>query len=189
MRANRLLGAALAEHNLVKYEDLTVASDRLLELAAAGDLRQTSLLAILAYEQKALREEDVIHNVLDEHGLGAVDLRSYDVPEELRKSLDLGACWATWSVPFDQEEDFHFIATAYYLSSAVRAHWEKIYGKKIIWSVTTMDIIADFLDRQQAERDEAAKAAAKAAAEVAAKAAAKTASDAAAAANAAKPKA
>jgi hypothetical protein len=155
MRANRLLGAALAEHNLVKYEDLTAASDRLLELAAAGDLRQTSLL--------------------DEHGLGAVDLRSYESPEELRKSLDLGACWATWSVPFDREEDFHFIATAYYLSSAVRAYWEKIYGKNIIWSVTTMDIIADFLDRQQAEREEAAKAAAKAAAEVAAKVAAKTA--------------
>ena len=185
MRANRLLGAALAELNLVKYQELTAANDRLLELAAAGDLRQASLLAILAYEQKALREEDVIHNVLDEHGLGAVDLRSYDVPEELRKGLDLGACWATWSVPFDLEEDYYFIATAYYLSPAVRAHWEKKYGKNIIWLATSMDIIADFLDRQQAERDEAAKAAAKAAAEAAAKTTAKAAADAA----AAKPKA
>jgi hypothetical protein len=179
MRANRLLGAALAEHNLVKFEDLTAANDRLLELAAAGDLRQASLLAILAYEMKALREEDVIHNVLDEHGLGAVDLRSYEVPEELRKHLDLGACWATWSVPYDQEEDFRFIATAYYLSTAVRSFWEKQYGKNIVWTVTSMDIIADFLDRQQAERDEAEKAAAKLVAEAANRAAAKAAADAA----------
>ena len=43
----------------------------------------------------------------------------------LRKDLDLGMCWATWTVPYDKEEEFWFIATAYYLSPAVRAHWEK----------------------------------------------------------------
>jgi hypothetical protein len=60
-------------------------------------------------------------------------------------------------VPFDREEDFHFVATAYYLSPAVRTHWEKKLGGQIIWQATTMDIVADFLDRIQAERSDGKK--------------------------------
>jgi hypothetical protein len=157
MRANRLLGSALIEHNLVRFEDLEAANERLLEVAASGDVRQSSVLNILIYEKKVLREEDVLHHVVDDHGVGVVDLRGYDVPDDVRKDIDLDACWATWSVPFDREEDFHFVATAYYLSPAVRSHWEKKLGGQIIWQATTMDIIADFLDRVQVERNEAAK--------------------------------
>jgi hypothetical protein len=157
MRANRLLGSALIEHNLVKFEDLEAANERLLEVAASGQVRQSSVLSILVYEKKVLREEDVLHHVVDDHGVGVVDLRGYDVPDDVRKEMDLDACWATWSVPFDREEDFHFVATAYYLSPAVRSHWEKKLGGQIIWQATTMDIVADFLDRMQAERAEAAK--------------------------------
>jgi hypothetical protein len=157
MRANRLLGSALIEHNLVKFEDLEAANERLLEIAAAGQVRQSSVLSILVYEKKVLREEDVLHHVVDDHGVGVVDLRGYDVPEDVKKEMDLEACWATWSVPFDREEDFHFVATAYYLSPAVRTHWEKKLGGQIIWQATTMDIIADFLDRMQTERNEGRK--------------------------------
>jgi hypothetical protein len=157
MRANRLLGSALIEHNLVKFEDLEAANERLLEVAASGQVRQSSVLSILVYEKKVLREEDVLHHVVDDHGVGVVDLRGYDVPEDVKKEIDLEACWATWSVPFDREEDFHFVATAYYLSPAVRTHWEKKLGGQIIWQATTMDIIADFLDRIQAERSDGKK--------------------------------
>ena len=38
MRANRLLGSALIEHNLVKFEDLEAANERLLEVAATGQV-------------------------------------------------------------------------------------------------------------------------------------------------------
>src|SRR6187402_552217 len=158
MRANRLLGSALIEHNLVKFEDLEAANERLLEIAAAGQVRQSSVLSILVYEKKVLREEEVLHHVVDDHGVGVVDLRGYDVPDEVKKEMDLDACWATWSVPFDREEDFHFVATAYYLSPAVRTHWEKKLGGQIIWQATTMDIIADFLDRLTAERTDGRKA-------------------------------
>jgi len=157
MRANRLLGSALIEHNLVKFEDLEAANERLLEVAASGQVRQSSVLSILVYEKKVLREEDLLHHVVDDHGVGVVDLRGYDVPEEVKKEIDLDACWATWSVPFDREEDFHFVATAYYLSPAVRTHWEKKLGGQIIWQATTMDIIADFLDRLTAERNDGNK--------------------------------
>ncbi|MBI3886057.1 MAG: hypothetical protein HY302_10055 [Opitutae bacterium] len=157
MRSNRQLGSALIEHNLVKFPDLDAANERLLELAAGDDLRQTSVLAILAYEKKVLREEDVLHHIVDDLGLGVVDLRSYEVPEVLKHGLELGACWATWTVPFDREEDFTFMATAYYLSPAVRSYWEKKVGGTLVWQATTLEIIADFLDRVQTERDEAAK--------------------------------
>jgi len=157
MRANRLLGSALIEHNLVKFEDLEAANERLLEIAASGQVRQSSVLSILVYEKKVLREEDVLHHVVDDHGVGVVDLRGYDVPEEVKKEIDVDACWATWTVPFDREEDFHFVATAYYLSPAVRTHWEKKLGGHIIWQATTMDIIADFLDRITTERSEGRK--------------------------------
>ncbi len=157
MRANRLLGSALIEHNLVKFEDLEAANERLLEVAASGQVRQSSVLSILVYEKKVLREEDVLHHVVDDHGVGVVDLRGYDVPEDVKREIDVDACWATWSVPFDREEDFHFVATAYYLSPAVRTHWEKKLGGQIIWQATTMDIIADFLDRIAAERSDGKK--------------------------------
>lgn len=158
MRANRLLGSALIEHSLVKFENLEAANERLLELSAKGDYRQASILAILVNEKKVLKEEDVIHLAQEEQGVGAIDLRHYDVPEDIRNTLDLPMCWATWTVPYDREEDFHFVATAYYFSQAVRAYWEKKLKGSVIWQATSMEIIADFLDRQQSDREAHAKA-------------------------------
>jgi hypothetical protein len=125
MRANRLLGAALVEANLIKIEDLEKANERLLEVMALEQPRQCTVLGILAYEMKVLREEDALQHIVDNDGAGLVDLRDYEVADEVKKSMDPGACWATWSVPFDREEDFYFVATAYHLSPPVRAFWEK----------------------------------------------------------------
>jgi len=130
MRANRLLGANLVEANLVKIESLEAANERLLELVATDNPRQSTVLGILAYELKVVREEDVLQHVADEHAVGLVDLRSYDLSEELRKSLDLGACWATWTLPFDKEEDMYFVATSYYLSPAVRTYWKNSWADR-----------------------------------------------------------
>lgn len=154
LRANRQLGTALAEVGLAKVEDLETANLRLLELSTGGELRQMSLLSVLAFEKKTLREEDVMQHVVDDHGVGVVDLRGYDVPEEIKKDLDVAACWATWSVPFDVEEDFYFIATACYLSSVVRTYWEKRLGSQIVWQATSLENIAEFLERLQSEREE-----------------------------------
>ncbi len=147
MRANRLLGAGLVEHNLVKIEDLEKANERLLEIAATNQQRQTTVLGILAYEMKVIREEDVLQHLVESEGLGLVDLRTYDSPDDIKKTLVPGACWATWSIPFDKEEDFTFIATAYYLSPAVRTYWEKQVGGLILWFGTTLDAIADCLEK------------------------------------------
>jgi hypothetical protein len=152
MRANRLLGAALVDNNLVKLEDLEKANERLLEVLSANQARQSTVLGILAYEMKVVREDDVLQFIVESEGAGLVDLRNYDTSDEIRKSLDVGACWATWSVPFDREEEFYFIATAYYLSPAVRSFWEKQYGAQIIWYGTTLDVIADYLEKLEADQ-------------------------------------
>jgi hypothetical protein len=152
MRANRLLGAALVEHNLVKIEDLEKANERLLEIMASQQVRQSTVLGILAYEMKVVREEDVLQHIVESEGAGLVDIRQYETLDDLKKTLDVGACWATWSVPFDREEDFHFVATAYFLSPAVRTFWEKQLGTQIIWYGTTLDVIAEYLEKLEASR-------------------------------------
>jgi hypothetical protein len=157
MRSNRLMGSALVEHNFVKFEDLESANERVLELAGQGEFRQASVLGVLVCEKKVLREETVIHAAMEEHSLGVADLRHYDVPEDIRRGLDLGMCWATWTVPYDREEDCWFVATAYYFSAAVRTHWEKKLGGTIVWNVTSMDVIAEFLERLQLDRAESDK--------------------------------
>jgi hypothetical protein len=150
MRANRLLGAQLVERNLIRIEDLETASEKFLELAATGNLRRSSILAVLAGDLKALKEDDLLHHLAETDGLGLVDLRDYEVPDEVKRNLDLDACWATWSVPFDREDEFHYVATAYYLSPAVRAYWEKELAGPVLWYGTTREGIADYLDKQAA---------------------------------------
>ncbi len=152
MRANRLLGASLVEANLIKIESLEAANERLLELIATGDYRKSSVLAILAYELQVVHEADVLQHVMDELGVGIVDLRAYDVPEDLRATTDLNACWATWTIPFDHEEGVYFVATAYYLSPAVRTYWEKQLGGPVVWYCSNLEIIADYIEKLEASR-------------------------------------
>src|SRR3990172_5884753 len=89
MRANRLLGAALVEANLVKIEDLESANERLIELMQGDAERQATLLGVLMYEKKVLKEDDLLHHIVENEGIGLVDLRNYDVPEDIRKGLDI----------------------------------------------------------------------------------------------------
>ena len=157
MRANRLLGAALVEHNLVKIEDLEAANEKLIEIVGTDQMRQSTVLGILAYDMKVVKEDDVLHHMVETDGVGLIDLRDYEVPEEAKKDLDLGACWATWSVPFDREEEFFFVATAYYMSPAVRSFWEKQLGGPILWFGTTLEAIADYLEKLAADPAAAAR--------------------------------
>jgi len=147
MRANRTLGAALVEANLVKIDDLMAANERLLELLQSDAEHQATLLGVLMFEKKVLGEADFLQYLIETAGIGLIDLRNYEVPEEFRKDVDLGSCWATWTVPFDKEEDFYFVASAYYLSTAVRSHWEKQLCVNILWYGTTLEVVSDFLEK------------------------------------------
>jgi len=146
MRSNRLLGASLVEANLISVDQLENANEKLLELIASAPLRQCTLLGVLAYDLKVINEQDVLQFCMDEHHIGLIDLKAVDMSDELRNSVNQSACWATWTLPFGREEDYVQIATAYYLSPAVRAYWEKQYGNQIIWYGTTLESIAEALE-------------------------------------------
>ena len=153
MRSNRLLGASLVEHNLIKIEMLEQANERLLELMAAAEDVPVSLLQVLVVEKKDITEQQILNYLSEEMGLGVVDLTNYDQPDEVRKRIDPGACFATWSVPFDVEEGVNFVASAFYLSPAVRSYWEGELTGPIQWYATTTDNISEFLARLKIDRE------------------------------------
>jgi hypothetical protein len=150
MRSNRLLGANLVEQNLVKIEDLDNANERLLEVMGQGELRRISVLAILANELKVVKEDDILAKLIEDESIGLIDLSQYDLNQDLKKKWDINNCWATWTVPFDQEDGITLFATAYYYSSAVRTFWEKLLPGPSIWYATTLDNIADCLEKNKA---------------------------------------
>ncbi|MDQ8202113.1 hypothetical protein [Pelagicoccus sp. SDUM812003] len=156
MRSNRLLGASLVERGLVSIEDLDSANERFLELLsnATGELR-LSLLSILMNEKQTLTENRLIEFLIEEEGLGVIDVRNMEVPEELESAVERSECWATWTVPFDSVEDTRYLATAYYLSPAVRSFWEDKITGKIIWYAAPLHSITEYLEALEAEEAKA----------------------------------
>jgi len=147
MRSNRLLGAQLVEQNLIKVDDLEAANEKLLDLISSGTARQRTVLGILAYDLNVVSEEQILLHQRDADATGVIDLRHYEINEKIKADLDLDECWATWSIPFDAEEDLTFIATAYYLSPSVREYWETKYDGKVLWYGTTLEMIAEYLEK------------------------------------------
>lgn len=158
MRSNRLLGAQLVEQNLIKLEDLEAANEKLLDLISSGTARQRTVLGILSYDLNAVREEEILLHQRDMEGVGLIDLEHYELNEDIRSNLNTEECWATWSIPFDTQEDMTFVATAYYLSPAVRKFWEERYDGRVLWYGTTLEGIAEFLEAM-AEGEESESAA------------------------------
>jgi len=153
LRANRLLGTSLVQHNLVNIEHLEAANERLFEVLKTGITRQAGLLTILLDEMRSIDEMKLIKMAIREHGLGMIDLRDHSIHEECRPLIEPELAWSTWTVPFDREENFHFVATSYYLSQAVRDYWEERLGGIVVWYATTVESITSAVDRvvQEAE--------------------------------------
>jgi len=160
MRANRLLGANLVERGLVSIDDLDAANERFLELLSSttGDLR-LSLLAILINEKQSLSQNRLMEHLVEDEGLGIIDIRKIDIPEDLCKSTALADCWATWTVPFDLVEKTPYVATAYFLSPVVRSFWEEKFSGEVVWFAAPLETISDYLEIRESEQAKAALAA------------------------------
>ena len=76
----------------------------------------------------------------------------YEPPVSPELEIKTDQCWATWTVPFDREEDFHYVATCFYMSDAVRQYWEKELGGSIVWFATTMKSLTQMLEWVENER-------------------------------------
>lgn len=151
MRANRLLGASLVEKGLVSIDDLDEANDRLLELMSTdSNTVQVNLLSILVGEKQSVSENELLELLVEEYGLGLVDVRDVEYPDSLKKNLDTKTCWATMTVPFDHIEDTTYLASAYYLSPAARSHWEEKLDGHVVWYAATVESLSDFLEKFEA---------------------------------------
>jgi hypothetical protein len=135
------------EHNLIKLDDLEAANEKLFDLISTGTPRQRTVLGIIAYDLRTVKEEEILLHQRDTDGVGLVDLEHYEMNEEIKAGLNAEECWATWSIPFDVEEDMTFVASAYYLSPAVRKFWEERYNDRVLWYGTTLEGIAEFLEK------------------------------------------
>lgn len=149
MRASRLFGAGLIEHNLVKLEDLEGPNDKFLAAATSGTGRPPHLLHTLLYDTQTLKEDTLITLQVEELGLGLVDLRTIDIAEEVRSTYDADVAWATASVPFDREEDVSFVASTYYLSSVVRDYWASRLKGNILWFATSLDSLVETIQSME----------------------------------------
>ncbi len=145
------MGASLVDHNLVDVSELEAANERLLEVVKEGIGRRTSILGLLATEMNALNEDELIAHQVREFSIAPITLRNVEREETLFRDLEPDQLWATWTVPFDAQESFTFLATAYYLSSYVREYWEEIFGGSIIWFVAGMNDISEVIEWQEKE--------------------------------------
>lgn len=147
MRSNRFLGASLVEHGLVSIDDLDEAHERLRELMASNaNGSQVGLLAILVNEKQCLDENKLLEKIVEDYVLGLIDIRNVDYGDDLKKTLKPDECWATLTVPFDQVEDTWYLATACYMSSAVRSYWEDKIDGNIVWFASTIASLSEFLE-------------------------------------------
>ena len=153
LRANRALGMAFVEHKLVTAEQLDAANARLLEFIKNGEYKLASLLSILLNTNDSLKEDALIQYQMDTHELGIINLTSYNLERSLDPRLDLAACYATRTLPYERQEEFVFLATNFYLSEAVRKFWRERYANlALIWSVTTAVNMAESLERAELKK-------------------------------------
>lgn len=153
LKANRALGAALVEHKLVTPEQLDAANGKLLELMKQGEFKRASLLNLMLMMDNGPKESAIIQYQLDTHELGLINLTNYNLERSVEAHIDVAACWATRTLPYEKQEEFVFLATNFYLSEAVRKFWQDIYKDcQLVWSVASATNLAEALERMEARQ-------------------------------------
>lgn len=151
LRSNRFLGNNLVNHELITLEQLEAANNVLLDKIDAENIKEASLLRILLWEVDALNESDLIDFLVDKHEVGLVDLAFYSYLPNMGDLYSIEDCWSTWTVPFDHENGFYFLATAYYLSKPVIDLWEDRLEGRVMWFATDLGGLSTLLEN--AEQD------------------------------------
>ena len=83
---------------------------------------------------------------MDNLGLALCSLRRIAFDPADWADVDVDACYATRTLPFDQVEDIIFLATTYYLSNPVRDFWESKYEGTVVWMVAPFAEIEERLE-------------------------------------------
>lgn len=157
LRANRALGVALVEAELISPPQQHEASQTMASHLQAERWREAGLLRILCYDLQTLDESRLLAYQHEIYGLSLLDLSTYNVAKSFDEAWDINACWATWSLPFDTLDGFTCVATAYYLSEPVRKCWEEQLGTPICWYGATCQALEESLDALEAAAQAAAE--------------------------------
>lgn len=157
LRANRFLGSALAEKNLVPFPALEAANEKLLEVVKSGNLRQAWLLRFLFAEDGGLDEAAYLEHLVEHHDAGLMDLHNMDMSKFEEYGVDPDLCWATATLPFDKVEGFLFLATANLLSQPILTHWEKNTDAQLLWFAAPVHSLLEALERVDTHLAEARK--------------------------------
>jgi hypothetical protein len=164
LRSNRFLGSSLVNKGLLSSGDLESANEKFMEAIQSPELlRNASILTTLLYDLKVLDEARLLEYIVEEHGVGLIDLNHMELRSLPSTELDLSLCWATSTIPFDKVEQTYMVATCYYMSAPVMKHWEELLDGEIVWYSTSMASMSRGLERLEdviaAEKAAAAEAA------------------------------
>jgi hypothetical protein len=133
--------------------ELESANEKFMEAIQASELKRASILNTLLFESKALSEADLIEHLVDEEGLGLIDLDFIELRSLRPFDIDLSLCWVTSTIPFDKVEDTYMLATCYYLSAPVVKYWEELLSGRVIWYGTSTVSVTRALERIQEIHD------------------------------------
>ncbi|MFO8026484.1 MAG: hypothetical protein R6U56_02330 [Opitutales bacterium] len=147
LRSNRFLGSALVDRGLVSVDDLESANESFMEAIQASELKRASILSMLLFEKKTLEEQVLMEHLVEEEGLGLIDLNHIDLPSLRPFNVDLSLCWATSTIPFDKIEKTYMLATCYRLSAPVLKYWEEFLDGPVIWYGTSIISMTRALER------------------------------------------
>jgi hypothetical protein len=135
---------------LLSSGDLELANEKFMDAVQSPDLlKNASILTTLLYDLKLLDETRVLEHVVEENGLGLIDLDHIGLRTLPDTELDLSLCWASSTLPFDKVEDTYLVATCYYLSAPVVKHWESILDGNLVWYGTSMASMSRGLERME----------------------------------------
>lgn len=166
LRSNRFLGSSLVEKGLLNSEDLEAANLKFMDQIQSPDsLRNASILSTILFDQKSLEESKLVEQIVEECKVGLIDLAQFQLSSLRPTGIDLDACVATWTLPFDVFDGTYMLATCYYLSAPVIKYWEDQLDGNIIWYVTSVAAMVRALENIQDIHEAEDAAAAEAAAE------------------------
>lgn len=150
LRSNRFLGTTLVDKGLVSPSDLEAANEKFMQIIQNAELKRASILNILQYDLKVLKDEDLIDYMVEEFDIGLVDLNFIDLRVLKPFGVDDTDCWATQTIPFDKVENTFMLATCSYMSAPVVKHWEDKLGGPVVWFATSTMSMSQGLERVDA---------------------------------------
>ena len=149
LRANRFLGSSLVDKDLVQEGTLELANERLLEMFNEKPVSRPMLLEILIYEMQTLAEADYLDVLARGSPIGLIDLSRVAV--HTPEGVTAEECRATNTVVFDTMEQYHFLATTYYLSTPIREYWQERFSGSVQWFACSIASMNEQLESMQSD--------------------------------------